>query len=435
MNKMLEINGISTSDEGQLVMGGVNLIQLAKELRTPLYVMDEGRIRNNCKSINRAITSHYPYGHLACYASKAFCCKHMCRIAKEEGMGLDVVSGGELFTALSVDFPTDKICFHGSNKTKEELIMAITHGVGRIVVDNLYELEMLEELTKKHNKSASLMIRLKPGIDAHTHEFIQTGQLDSRFGFGLETGEAMDAVKRIAQNPLFKLRGIHCHIGSQISETKPFAAAAKVLVEFLSDIKSQLGLTGLELNLGGGFSIRYTEDDTPLTYDDVMKVISKQILDSAQEAGLEPPFLLLEPGRSIVGDAGLTLYTVGSIKRIPGIRTYVMVDGGLVDNPRYALYDAKYTAVCANHADKEPTETVTIAGRTCESSDLIGKDMLLQPVQPGDLIAVLSTGAYNYSMALTYNRLPCPAVVMVDKGKAKIAVKRSSFEDVMRNDT
>ncbi len=429
ISKNLEINS-----ENHLTIGGCDCIALAKEYGTPLYVMDENLIRQNCRLYTDSVKRFYNGNGLVLYASKAFSSLAIYKIVHEEGLGVDVVSGGELYTALKAGFPADKIYFHGNNKTIAELEMALEHNVGRIVVDNITELENLNSLAKQQNKIADVLFRIKPGIDAHTHSYIMTGQIDSKFGVALETGEAYDIIKSAATMENIHVVGIHCHIGSQIFDLKPFEQAADVMMKFISDIKTGLGLTISELNLGGGFGIRYIPSDSPIAYDKYMEAVSRIVKESAEKYELTLPKILMEPGRSIVAPAGITLYTIGSVKKIPNVRTYVAVDGGMGDNPRYILYQSEYDFQIANKAGEKKTDTVTIAGRCCESGDLLGENISLQEAQPGDILAVLATGAYNYSMASHYNRLPNPAVVMIKDGKPRIIVKRESYDDLVKND-
>ena len=434
MVKMLVSKNLAVNEQGHLTVGGMDTVELAKEYGTPLYIMDEGLIREHCRSFKESMDKYYGGQGLVCYASKAFCCKAMCRIMLEEGLGLDVVSEGELYTALSVGFPAEKLCFHGNNKTDHELSYALENGVGRIIVDNIYELERLNRLAEKTGRTANIMYRIKPGIDAHTHNFIMTGQIDSKFGFALETGEAYEAVKKAVECSHINLVGLHCHIGSQIFDIDPFVKAAEVMLTFIAKIKDELGFEVKELNLGGGFGIRYTEEDAPVGYDKYMEKVSEKVKEVCAEKNVKLPFILIEPGRSIAAPAGITLYTVGGRKEIPNIRTYVSVDGGMGDNPRYALYQSKYDVEVANKANLPKTETVTVAGKCCETGDLIGEGMPIQPVEPGDILAVLATGAYNYSMSSNYNRIPKPPVVMIRDGKSRVVVKRETFEDIVRND-
>lgn len=431
---MLVSKNLSVNEKGHLTAGGIDTVELAAQYGTPLYVMDEDLIRENCRSFKQSIDKYYNGAGLACYASKAFCCKAMCKIMMEEGMGLDVVSEGELYTALSVGFPAEKICFHGNNKTDHELLYALESNVGRIIVDNISELDRLNALAEKTGRTARIMYRIKPGIDAHTHNFIMTGQIDSKFGFALETGEAFEAVKKAGASSHIDLVGLHCHIGSQIFDIDPFVKAAEVMLTFIAKIKDELSFEVKELNLGGGFGIKYTEEDAPVAYDKYMETVSVKVKEVCEEKNIRLPFILIEPGRSIAAPAGITLYTVGARKEIPNIRTYVSVDGGMGDNPRYALYQSKYDVEVANKASMDKTDVVTVAGKCCETGDLIGEGMPIQPVEAGDILAVLATGAYNYSMSSNYNRIPKPAVVMLKEGTSRVVVKRETFEDIVRND-
>ena len=429
VSKDLDVNSA-----GHLTIGGMDTVELAKEYGTPLYVVDEDLVREHCRSFKNSIDKYYGGAGLACYASKAFCCKAMCKIMLEEGMGLDVVSEGELYTALKSGFPMDKVCFHGNNKTDGELKLALENNVGRIIVDNVFELNRLNALAEKEGRTAHIMFRIKPGIDAHTHNFIRTGQIDSKFGFALETGEAFEAVKEAIALPHIDLVGLHCHIGSQIFDIDPFVCAAEVMLHFIGKIKKEFGFEVKELNLGGGFGIKYTEEDAPVAYDKYMEKVSEKVKEVCAEEDIALPFILIEPGRSVIAPAGITLYTVGGIKHIPNIRTYVSVDGGMCDNPRYILYQSKYEAVIANRAADPRTETVTVAGKCCESGDLIGEGMPIQHVEVGDTMAVLATGAYNYSMSSNYNRIPKPAVVMVKDGKSRVVVRRETLDDIINCD-
>lgn len=425
---------LNVNEKGHLTIGGCDTLELAKEFGTPLYVMDEATIRNTCKSYVNSIKTHYDGKGLPMYASKALSCKALVQLADSENMGLDVVSGGEIYTAMKANFPPEKIQFHGNNKTEAELRMALDYNIGKIIVDNLYELELLNKIAGEKNKVVKISMRIKPGIDAHTHNFIMTGQIDSKFGFALETGEAMAAVKESLKLGNVDLTELHCHIGSQIFDIDPFVKAAEVMMDFIGQIKRETGHLVTELNLGGGYGIKYTENDNPVPYDNYMAAVSKAVKAKAAENDIPVPFIYMEPGRSVVGEAGITLYTVGGRKEIPNIRTYVSVDGGMTDNIRYALYGSEYTVVNAGKADQEPNEKVTIAGKCCESGDLIQKDTPVADVQVGDTLAVLSTGAYNYSMASNYNRNPRPAIVMVKDGKARLIVKRESYDDLVAND-
>ena len=430
---MFVSENLSVNSEGHLAIGGVDTVELAKKYGTPLYVMDEDLIRENCRRFKKSMDEFYGNG-LVCYAGKAFCCKAMFKIIKEEGLGLDVVSGGELYTAISVDFPMEKVCFHGNNKTNEELLMALENKVGRIIVDNIYELNRLNELAKEKGVKANIMYRIKPGVDAHTHDFIRTGQIDSKFGFALETDEALEAVKKAISLENINLIGLHCHIGSQIFDIDPFVHAAEIMLEFIAKIKNELGFEVAQLNLGGGFGIKYTDSDTPVAYEKYMESVSAKVKSVCNEKGIKQPCILIEPGRSIAAPAGITLYTVGGIKEIPNIRTYVSIDGGMCDNPRYALYRSQYDLENAVRAGELKTEKITLAGKCCESGDLIGENMPVQKIEVGDVIAVIATGAYNYAMSSNYNRIARPEAVMVSKGNSRIIIKRETLDDLIRND-
>jgi len=431
---MFVSKNLNVNEKEHLTIAGVDAVELAEEYGTPLYVMDEDLIREHCRSFKNSIEKYYNGDGMACYASKAFSCKAMCKIIKEEGLGLDVVSEGELYTAESVCFPMERVCFHGNNKKDSELRYAVEKKVGRIIVDNFSELERLDKIASDAGVKANIMFRVKPGIDAHTHDFVKTGQIDSKFGVALETGEAFDIVKKAIALNNVNLIGLHCHIGSQIFDIDPFVEAAEVMIDFIEKIKLELDYEIRELNLGGGFGIKYTDEDTPVEYDKYMEKVSVKVKELCIEKNLRLPFILIEPGRSVVAPAGTTLYTLGCVKEIPNIRTYISVDGGMCDNPRYALYKSKYDVVVANKASEPKTETVTIAGKCCESGDLIGEGLKIQKAEAGDIIAVLATGAYNYSMSSNYNRIPKPAVVMLKNGESRVVVKRETLEDVVRND-
>ncbi|MBQ4145119.1 MAG: diaminopimelate decarboxylase [Clostridia bacterium] len=425
---------LTVNNKGNLEMGGCDLKELANLYGTPAYIMDENTIRRNCRAYLQAMREYYNNNGMILYASKALSCKAIYRIMKEEGMGIDVVSGGELYTALSVDFPADKIYFHGNNKTSEELTMALDAGVGRIVVDNICELEALNQLAGKMGKIAKILFRIKPGIDAHTHSFVQTGQIDSKFGVALETGEAEEIVKLASQMENVTVVGVHCHIGSQIFELEPFKLAAKTMLSFIGMIKEKYNIDIQELNLGGGFGIKYVDEEKPVDFDKYIEAVSQIVNEECEKLNIPCPFIVMEPGRSIVASAGLTLYTVGSIKEIPNIRTYVSVDGGMADNPRYIMYGAEYTAVLVENPLGKEEMTATIAGRCCESGDILIRDAKLPTVSSGDILAIQATGAYNYSMASNYNRLPRPPIVFVKDGEANLVVRRETYEDIISCD-
>lgn len=425
---------LGVNESGNLEIGGCDVKELAEKYGTPLYIMDEGDVRNNCKIYADAMKKYYDGNGLVLYASKALSCKYMYKIAMEEGLGIDTVSGGEIYTALSAGFPAEKIYFHGNNKTADEIELAVKNNIGCIVVDNADELDTIEEIAGKYGKTVKVMFRITPGVDAHTHDFIRTGQIDSKFGAAIETGAADKLFEYAVTKKNMNIAGIHCHIGSQIFELEPFCETAEIMLGFIKNVKEKFGIELDELNLGGGFGIKYTEADTPIDYDKFIEAVSKVVKEKSEEMGVKCPFILMEPGRSIVAPSGITVYTVGTVKRIPDVRTYVSVDGGMGDNPRYILYESRYDAVMVENPKGEKTEMVTIAGKCCESGDIVIKDIMMPEMKRGDLLAVLATGAYNYSMASNYNRIPRPPVVMAKDGESKIAVKRESYEDIIAND-
>lgn len=431
---MFVSENLSINENGRLTIGGIDTVELAQQYGTPLYVMDEQVVRSACRRFRDSIEKYYDGQGLVCYASKAFSCLEMCRIIQSEGIGLDAVSIGELYTAVKAGVDVKKIGFHGNNKTDEELCYAVDCGVGHIIVDNISELERLERIAKEKDVKPHIMFRIKPGIDAHTHDFVKTGQIDSKFGFALETGEAFEAVKQAISCENVELMGLHCHIGSQIFDITPFEEAARVMLNLIAKIKNELNYEIKGLNLGGGFGIKYLNEHDPAPFETYMERVSEVVKSTCAELEIAQPFIFIEPGRSIAAPAGITLYTVGARKEIPDVRTYISVDGGMCDNPRYALYKSEYEAVIANKAAEERTERVTIAGKCCESGDLIGENMPLQHAESGDIIAVCATGAYNYSMSSNYNRICRPAVVFVSNGESRIAVKRETPDDIIRND-
>lgn len=431
---MFVSENLNVNEKGHLTIGGIDTVDLAQEYGTPLYVMDEQVVRNTLRRFHESMKKYYDGRGEVHYASKAFSCLEMCRIVASEGDGLDAVSIGELYTAVKAGFPMEKVGFHGNNKTNEELSYALDCGVGHIIVDNISELHRLEKIAAEKGVKADIMFRVKPGIDAHTHDFVKTGQIDSKFGFALETGEAFEAVKEAIACENVNLSGLHCHIGSQIFDIDPFVEAAKVMLELIAKIKNELGYEIKGLNLGGGFGIKYLNQHDPEPFEKYLEKVSEAVKSECDRLSIEQPFIYIEPGRSIAAPAGITLYTVGARKEIPNIRTYVSVDGGMADSPRYILYKSEYEAIVANKANEERTEKVTIAGKCCESGDLIGENMPLQHAESGDIIAVCATGAYNYSMSSNYNRLQKPAVVFVNNGESRIAVKRETLDDIIRND-
>lgn len=421
------------NDKGRLEIGGCDVTDLAKEFGTPLYIVDEALVRQRAREYVEAFRQTGIRFQVA-YASKAFCVMAMCRVAEEEGMSLDVVSDGELYTALQAGFPAERIHFHGNNKTPQEIVMALKANIGCFVVDNFVELQMLNALAAEQGKTVNVLLRVTPGVEAHTHDYISTGQQDSKFGFDIGNGTALKAVEAALAQPQLKLLGVHSHIGSQIFEVEGFRMAVEKVAAFSIDVRAKLNATFSVINLGGGFGIRYVEGDTPLPVSTYVKAITDAIISEFTAAQYPLPEIWVEPGRSIVGDAGTTLYTIGTSKDIPGVRKYVAVDGGMTDNPRPALYESKYEAVLANRAGEAATELVSIAGKCCESGDMLIWDLKLPQSQTGDLLAVFCTGAYNYAMASNYNRIRRPAVVFVRDGQADLVVARESYDNIVGND-
>ena len=428
----LKINAL-----GHLEIGGADCVDLAKKFGTPLYVFDEAYIRKMMSVYRDTLATHYDGNGMVLYASKAFSCKAIYRIADEENIGIDVVSGGELYTAMQANFPAAKICMHGNNKLDYEIGEALDAGVGYIVADAYSEIDKIDAEAAKRGICQKILLRINPGVEAHTHAFVQTATTDSKFGFSLQNGTA----ERVTAYALTKkhvcLEGYHCHIGSQIFEKQSFVLAVEKCMDFAAEMKKKLDFTLKTLNMGGGFGIWYTDEDRkipPEGYAEYLIALIDAVKAKSAQHALDLPYLLLEPGRSIIGEAGITLYTVGAIKDIPAVKKYLAVDGGMFDNPRYALYESKYTPILANRASEEATEIVSIAGKCCESGDLIAVNVNLPKVESGDILAILSTGAYNYSMAMNYNRNKIPPCVLVKDGQAEYIVKPQTYEDIARND-
>ncbi|MBE6546646.1 MAG: diaminopimelate decarboxylase [Ruminococcaceae bacterium] len=425
---------LNVNEQGHLTIGGVDTVELAREFGTPAYILDETVIRKNCRTYRDAARRYFGEDALPLYASKALCFTEIYRLAAEEGMGIDCVSGGELYTAKKAGFPAERIYFHGNNKTDRDIADAMDMGVGTFVVDNREELAALSAEAVRRNVTQRILLRITPGIDPHTHRAVVTGNVDSKFGNAIVTGQAMAIVKEALAAPGIHLAGLHCHIGSQIFDIEPFADAADIMIRFIAAIKAECGYEIGELNLGGGLGVRYLDTDPAMDYADAIRQIASVVTGFCQANGIAMPRVILEPGRSLVAAAGITLYTVGSVKEIPNFRNYVSVDGGMPDNPRYALYQSRYTALIANRADAPKNYRATIAGRCCESGDLLGENMELQIPKRGDILAVLVTGAYNYSMASNYNRIPRPPVLLVKDGIARVAVRRETYEDLTARD-
>ena len=421
----------SIDENGVVKIGGCNLLDLAKKYGTPLYVYDEKTIRDICASYKDAFAVYSDVQPM--FAAKAFMVKAIAAIMQSEGFGLDLVSGGEIYTAYKAGFDMSKTLFNGNNKSVEELELAIKVGVGRFSVDNFREIELLGQLSEKYRKNLDILLRITPGIECHTHEYIQTGHLDSKFGFDLtQIDKAVEEILNKYKN--LNLKGLHAHLGSQIFETQVYYDAAQVALEQFKVIRDKFGITLCELNIGGGLGITYTEDDNPPSVNEIAKVIIDSINNAVEKYNLPRPKLYLEPGRSIVGTAGVALYTVGSSKQVPKGRKYVALDGGMADNPRPSMYQAKYTAIVVNKATAKPEEKVTLAGRFCESGDIIISDINLPKIEVDDVICVFNTGAYGYSMSSNYNRVLKPAIVLVNSGQSDIIINRETYEDLVAHD-
>lgn len=419
--------------EGHLCVGGCDALELARTFGTPLHVLDGGRMRANLRAYREAFARHAPGGQPV-FASKALCVLATCQLAHREGFWVDVASGGELYTALRAGVPAAHLVFHGNYKTEEELRYALEVGVGRVAVDNFFELDLLDRLARQSRRVVDVWLRVTPGIEPHTHRAIQTGGVDTKFGFAIPGGAALRATREALERPGLRLRGFHSHIGSQILELEPFRLNAELVVTFAAQVRSQLGYVAEEVNLGGGLGIRYLSSDRPPSIEAYVAAVAEALRSACRAADYPVPRLFLEPGRSVVGPAGVTLYTVGPVKEIDGVRTYVAVDGGMYENPRPALYGARYEAVVAERPDDPPEQVVALAGRCCESGDVLVWEAHLPAVRPGDVVAVFSTGAYTYSMASNYNRFPRPALVLAEEGRAALVVRREGYEDLVRMD-
>jgi len=415
---------------GHLLIGGCSTVELAGQYGTPLYVFDEDTIRARCREFQNEFGRRYPDINVL-YASKAFCNRSLAILLKEEGLGLDVVSGGEIALAQSVAFPPDRVYFHGNNKSADELKMALDWGIGRIVVDNLYELDLLNKLAGEKGKRQEIMLRVTPGVDPHTHRYTTTGTLDSKFGFPLTTGLAERALSRALSAENLSLTGLHFHLGSPIPDTHPYEMAIELVLKFAREMQDKYNFNLKEFSPGGGFGVNYTVNSAMPVIADYAEAITSRLTSTTREAGLAPPRCVIEPGRAIVAQAGVALYTAGSTKDIPGVRTYVCVDGGMGDNIRPALYEARYEALLANRARDEETDRVTIAGRYCESGDILAKDIYLPPVSAGDTIAMPASGAYSIPMSSNYNNVPRPAIIMVKDGRSHLIRRRETYQDLM----
>ncbi|MBQ6381295.1 MAG: diaminopimelate decarboxylase [Clostridia bacterium] len=426
-------NNIGVNEKGNLTFAGQDVCLLAEKYGTPLYLMDEEKIRENCRTYKKAMEENFESA-LPVYASKAACFKRMYEIIGEEGLGIDVVSVGEIYTAMKAGFPLENAYFHSNNKTDFDVEFAIDNGVGYFVVDNEEELYAIERINKGSATKQKVLLRLTPGIDTHTYEAVNTGKVDSKFGSAIETGQAEDITRLALEMEQIELVGFHCHIGSQVFDSDTFLRGSEIMLEFAAQMKEKYGYELRELSLGGGYGVRYVESEPEIDIAANIKQVSECVKAICAKCGLAVPKLIMEPGRSIVADAGMTLYSVGTIKQIPGYKNYISIDGGMTDNPRYALYGSEYTLFVANKATAAADFTADVVGRCCESGDIIQPDVTLPRPVRGDIIAVCTTGAYNYSMASNYNRVGRPAVVMLCEGKSYQAVKRESLDDLIMND-
>lgn len=420
------------NERGHLEIGGCDTVELAREFGTPLYVLDEALVRETCRAYIQEFGKRLERVEIA-YAGKALLVTSVCRLVMQEGLALDVASPGELYTALKADFPASRIKMHGNFKSDMALEMALDHEVGRVVADSLTEMERLSRLAEEKGKQADILIRVGPGIKTQTHTYIQTGQADSKFGLSIASGAALEGIKLALRLPGLNLRGLHCHIGSQLFGLDSYARTVEMMLDFMGQVAAATGWVCDELDLGGGLGIAYTSEDAPPTVAELAEVICPALKTGVEARGMKMPKLILEPGRSIVGPAGTTLYTVGPVKTIPGVRTYVAVDGGLSDNPRPALYEAEYTAIIANKANEPATTPVRVSGAHCETDTLI-PETPLQPVEEGDIMAVFCTGAYNHAMASNYNRFRRPAMVLVANGQADLIYRRDTLDDLVAHD-
>jgi len=421
------------NNHGHICIGGCDVTDLTREFGTPLYLFDEFTLRHRCREFKSEFNRYYR-DTMVVYAGKAFLNRAFATILKEEGIGLDVVSGGELSIAHFTDFPTAQVYFHGNNKTQEELELGLDWEIGRFVVDNFYELELLNSLAKERKIKQNILLRLTPGVDPHTHKYTTTGTLDSKFGFPLPTGQAKEAVKQAMIASNLKLVGLHFHLGSPIFQTTPYELAIEIILNFAADMRGKFGLQLNELSIGGGFAVQYTLDSTAPCAADYAKAISDKLNSIIPQTGLNFPRLIIEPGRAIVGQAGIALYKVGAIKEIPGVKKYVCVDGGMNDNIRPALYSARYEAMVASKASSPERDVVTIAGKLCESGDILSRDATIASASPGDIIAIPVCGAYCIPMASNYNAMLKPAIVMVNDGKAHLIRRRETYQDLVTLD-
>ena len=428
-------DNITTGQNGHLFFAGQDTVELARQYGTPLYLLDEDQIRENCRVYTKAFKKHFGPGARPLYASKANAFKHIYQIMREENMGIDVVSSGEIYTALQAGYPLENAYFHSNNKTDEDIRYAIANHIGYFVADNVEEVKAVDAEAARAGIRQKILLRLTPGIDPHTYEAVATGKVDSKFGSAIETGQAEEITAFTLKREHIELVGFHCHVGSQVFAEDIFERAAVIMLEFVADMKKKYNYLAQQLDLGGGYGVRYVDSDPYLDVDKKVSEVAAAIKETCQRLGIEMPDIHMEPGRSIVANAGMTLYTAGTLKKIPGYKNYVSIDGGMPDNPRFALYKSSYTCLLANKMTEDKDFECSVVGRCCESGDIIQEHVMLpHSVQRGDTVAVCTTGAYNYSMASNYNRLPRPPIVMLRDGKSYVAVRRESLADLCRND-
>ena len=434
MNRTIVHSNVTVGENGHLYFAGMDTVTLAEKYGTPVFLLDDSRVRARVREYKEAMQRNFGAGSMPLFASKSLSFKEIYRMMAEENIGTDIVSSGELFTAVSAGFPMERAFFHGNNKTDFDIEYAIKNGIGYFIADGIEELERIDEYAGKAGIRQKILLRITPGIDPHTHQKISTGGVDSKFGSAIETGLAKKVTAFALSKENIELCGFHCHIGSQIFEIEPYTDAADIMLSFIADMRDTLGYTAKILNLGGGFGVRYVESDPEISITKNIDEIAAHIHAKCAELSLKLPTIYMEPGRSIVADAGMTLYTVGSVKEIEGFKNYVSIDGGMTDNPRYTLYQSAYTLCLANRASEEADFECTVGGRCCESGDLIQENVRLPKPTRGDILAVLVTGAYNYSMASNYNRVARPPVVVIRNGEDKLAVRRERFEDLIACD-
>lgn len=427
-------NNINVNEDGILTFAGYNTVELAKKYGTPLYLMDENKIREKCRIYVNAMNKYFDGKGKAFYASKAASFMRMYSIMKEENMGVDVVSTGEMYTAIKAGYPIENACFHSNNKTDADIEFAIKNKIGCFVADSVTELEVINEIAGNMGVKQNVMLRLTPGIDTHTYEAVNTGKVDSKFGIAIETNQAYDALEEALKLTNLNVEGFHCHIGSQVFDSDTFIRGAEIMLDFIATVKEKYGFITNKLDLGGGYGVKYVEGDGEIDIDANIKQVAEFVKSYCKTKNIEVPFIMMEPGRSIVADAGMTLYTVGTIKEITGYKNYVSIDGGMTDNPRFALYGSNYTVILANRVNEDCNFDCSVVGRCCESGDIIQENVLMPKPKRGDIVAVCTTGAYNYSMASNYNRIPRPPVVMLNSNQDYVAVKRETLDDIISND-